>query len=228
MNILIPAAGNGQRFKDAGYLLPKPFIDVNGKMMIQRVMENLPGTHTILFQREHTDAHPALFKSIQANSILIDSPTRGAACTVLLAKNLINNDEELVIANSDQIIDFDFRHFLYKSRARDASILIFKDPSKNSKWSYVEFSYDGLIIGTKEKQAISEYATCGIYYFKRGRDFVVAAEKMIKANDRTNNEFYVCPSFNYFEGLIEPYVISQNYMHGLGTPEDLERYLKCF
>ena len=233
MNVIIPMAGRGKRFEDAGYSFPKPLIDVNGKPMIQIVIENLnfSGKHIFICQEEHVKKYAIkdLLNLLKLNFeiITINKITRGAAETVLLAKDLINNDEELIIANSDQWIDWNNQHFqsFMHNKEADGGIVTFI--STHPKWSYVRVSEkDGLVEEVAEKRPISNIATVGIYYYKHGKNFVEAAEQMIKKEICTNNEFYVAPAFNEMIASgkkIHIYPIAE--MKGLGTPEDLREFL---
>jgi len=231
MNVIIPMAGRGKRFEDAGYSFPKPLIDVNGKPMIQIIIENLNLTakHIFICQEEHIQkfAIPDLMNLLKPNSeiIPIHEITQGAAETVLKAKNLINNDDELIIANSDQWIDWNQQHFLSFMRKKEADGGIVTFISTHPKWSYVRINDENLVEEVAEKRPISNIATVGIYYYKHGKDFVKAAEQMMAKNIRTNNEFYVAPVFNemILSGKkIHIYPIAE--MKGLGTPEDLLRF----
>jgi dTDP-glucose pyrophosphorylase len=238
INIVIPMAGQGSRFAKAGYEKPKPFIDVDGKPMIVRVLENLayPDARYILIaRREHMEKEAELVKQIEkefnAIFIPIDKLTEGTACTVLYARKYINNDEQLLIANSDQIVDMNIADFIddCKDRNLDGSILTFIDHYKDPKWSFAALDENNLVTEVKEKVVISEFATVGIYLYSKGRDFVNASIDMIIENDRVNNEFYTCPTYNYAikEGSkIGIYNIEFEHMHGIGTPEDLNLYLK--
>ena len=233
-------AGQGSRFAKAGYEKPKPFIDVDGKPMIVRVLENLayPDARYILIARkEHIDKEAELVKQIEKefNTIFIpiDKLTEGTACTVLYARKYINNDEPLLIANSDQIVDLDIADFIddCKDRNLDGSILTFIDEHKDPKWSFAKLDENNLVTEVKEKVVISEFATVGIYLYSKGKEFVDASIDMIIENDRVNNEFYTCPTYNYSikEGLnIGIYNIEFEQMHGIGTPEDLNTYLKLY
>jgi HAD superfamily hydrolase (TIGR01509 family) len=233
MNVLIPMAGAGSRFEQAGYTFPKPLIDVNGKPMIQRVVENLniDARHIFIVQKSHYEKyslkHTLNLISPNCKIVQVEDMTEGAACTTLLAKKLINNDEPLVLANSDQYVDWDSNQFMYSSMADDidASILTFH--STHPKWSYAKLNKDGFVTEVAEKKPISNNATVGIYFWKKGSDYVRCAEKMIEKNIRVNNEFYVCPVYN--EALIEGGRVKTFHidkMWGLGTPEDLDTFLK--
>jgi len=235
VNVVIPMAGNGQRFRDKGYKDPKPFISVDGIPMIEKVLNNLhfDGVRFILLARkehitERADSFKDLFNRFPNMTVIpVDKLTEGAACTVLLARELIDNDQRLIIANSDQIVDFSAEQFVKTADQLllGGSIVTFKDT--NPKWSFAKVDEMGYVTETKEKDPISDNATAGIYYFRRGRSFVKAATDMIACNDRSKNEFYVCPAFNYLdrELNIGIYPVDKTAMHGLGTPEDLELYL---
>lgn len=238
INVLIPMAGAGSRFSKAGYSKPKPFIDVAGKPMIVRVLENLamPDARYILVaQREHVQAEADLVREIENNYpatfVDIDGLTEGTACTVLHARSLINNDTPLLIANSDQIVDFEVQDFVKDCKARglDGSILTFQDKTRDPKWSFARIDEKGLVLEVKEKQAISEFATVGIYLFSRGASFVDATIEMLLKQDRVNGEYYTCPVYNYLiksGGDVGVYDIPVAAMHGIGTPNDLSAYLQ--
>lgn len=238
INILIPMAGLGSRFVKAGYKKPKPFIDVAGEPMIVRVLENLkyPNARYILVaQNEHLQKEKELVEKIKkefnAIFVSVEKLTHGTACTALYARKFINNNDPLLIANSDQIIDNGIVRFIddCNDRNLDGSIITFMDKHKDPKWSFAKLSKNNLVVEVKEKEVISEFATAGIYFYKKGSDFVNAAIDMIVRNDRVNEEFYTCPTYNYAikNGLkIGIYNIDFSQMHGIGTPEDLEKYLK--
>lgn len=236
--VVIPMAGQGSRFADAGYTKPKPFIDVAGVTMIERVMGNLksPGADYLLLARgEHLDREPETVAALKATGMVdfltVDRLTEGAACTVLLARAQIDADRPILIANCDQIIDFDCGEFVADCvrRGLDGSILVFRDADKDPKWSFARTDDQGLVVEVAEKKPISDFATVGLYYFARGSDYVAAAIDMIARNDRANNEFYVCPVYNYAiaQGKrIGVFEIAADAMHGIGTPNDLDAYLK--
>ena len=202
--------------------------------MIQRVMNNVavPGAHYILLVlRKHLDSHRAFFANLAAthpcSCVPVNAITEGAACTALLARQHLENDAPLLIANSDQLVDIDVAEFVRDAQRRslDASILVFR--ATHPKYSFARVEGDR-VVETREKQPISDLATVGLYYFARGREFVAAADAMIAANDRFNGEFYICPSYNYLiarGGRVGVFEIAPTAMHGLGTPEELTAYL---
>jgi dTDP-glucose pyrophosphorylase len=237
INIVIPMAGEGSRFRKAGYSKPKPFIDVNGTPMIVRVLNNIsyPNARYILIARkEHMAAEPELVRQIEkefsAKFIPIDHLTEGTACTVLHARKYINNSTPLLIANSDQIIDWNISDFIDDclNRKLDGSILTFIDAKRDTKWSFARIDSNGLVAEVQEKNPISDYATVGIYLYARGQDFVNAAIDMFVERALVNSEYYTCPTYNYIirDGKqIGIYNIPPQSMHGIGTPEDLNTFL---
>lgn len=232
LNILIPMAGAGSRFEKAGFTFPKPLIEVNNEPMIKLVYENLNinANYIFIVQKEHRIKYnlDTLLNLISPNCKIIETEglTEGAACTTLLAKELINNENPLLIANSDQVVEWDSNEFMYKmyETNSDGGILTFK--STHPKWSFAKIDDNGYVSEVAEKNPISDDATVGIYYWKKGSDYVKYSEQMISKNLRVNNEFYVCPVFNeaISDGLkIKTCEVKK--MWSLGTPEDLDNFL---
>jgi HAD superfamily hydrolase (TIGR01509 family) len=235
MNVLIPMAGAGSRFASAGYTFPKPLIEVNGKPMIQVVVDNLniEAKYTFIVQEEHYEKYNLKYLlnliAPGCNIVQVNGITEGAACTTLLAKEYINNDEPLLIANSDQFLEWNSNECLYAFNADgiDAGIVTFKNT--HPKWSYARVGEDGFVAEVAEKKPISNDATVGVYFWKHGSDYVRCAEQMIAKDIRVNNEFYVCPVFN--EAIQEGKKVrikEIQRMWGIGTPEDLDYFLENF
>ena len=233
LNVLIPMAGRGSRFADKGYVFPKPLIEVKGKPMIQLVVENLniDANYTFIVLQEHIEKYniDQMLRLIKPNSniVITDGITEGAASTTLLAKEFINNEAPLIIANSDQFIEWNPSEVLYSfmNKNVDGGILTF--PATHPKWSYAKINNEGLITEVAEKNPISSHATVGVYFWKKGKDYVNSAEDMISKNIRVNNEFYVCPVYNQGIKVGKKFVINEiDKMWGIGTPEDLENFLR--
>ena len=233
LNVLIPMAGAGSRFEAAGYTFPKPLIEVRGKPMIQVVVENLniEARFIYIVQRSHYEKYNLefLLKLITPNCeiVQIDGLTEGAACTTLLAREYIDNDDSLVIANSDQFVEWNSGETLYSFMADgiDGGIVTFN--ATHPKWSYARIDEFGLVQEVAEKKPISNIATVGIYFWKKGSDYVKYADNMIEKNIRTNGEFYVCPVFNQaIEDGKKFRIRNIDQMWGLGTPEDLNFFLE--
>jgi len=236
MNILIPMAGEGSRFLKEGFQFPKPLIDVNGKPMIQRVVENMnyDNAHYIfLVRKSHIEKYEGLVGTLEqitnkrTSIVNVESLTEGAACTALLAEELINSDEDLLIANSDQIIEYEPQNFQLLKDMTNVDGIVFTFEAVHPKWSFAKIDSKGFITEIAEKKPISNIATCGIYWFRKGKDFVQYAKNMINKNLRVNNEFYIAPVYN--EMISEEKKLIPFYVHkmwGIGTPEDLKYYLE--
>jgi HAD superfamily hydrolase (TIGR01509 family) len=234
MNVLIPMAGAGSRFAEQGYTFPKPLIEVGNKPMIQVVVDNLNIEANFIFivQKSHYEKYnlETVLNMVAPGCTIVQTEgiTEGAACTTLLAKQHINSNEPLVIANSDQFVEWNSNEVLYAftTEGVDGGILTFQ--STHPKWSYARLDADGFVDHVREKEPISTNATVGIYYWAQGSKYVECAEQMINKNIRTNNEFYVCPVFNELilqGGKVRVKNIAESGMWGLGTPEDLQHFL---
>jgi dTDP-glucose pyrophosphorylase len=236
INIVVPMAGRGSRFTNAGYTTPKPLIPVGGKPMIQWVIENIrprqPHLFTFICLDEHLQTYPEVPATLRhlcpgCNIVTVKHVTEGAACTVLLARDYINNGNPLMIANSDQYVELNIDEYLAAMDRQHANGLIMTFWSNNPKWSYCRLDPVGLVTEVVEKKVVSNEATVGIYNFRQGRDFVRAADQMIAQNLRVNNEFYVAPAYNQLIADGKKIVVArtgreQDGMYGLGIPEDLD------
>ena len=234
-NILIPMAGRGSRFEEQGYTDKKPFIDVNGKPMIHRVIKNLGMEFDkeylfilICLQEDYDKYDFTEFEKVIGHNsydvVILDDVTEGAAQTVLTAKHLINDDTPLMTMNSDQLVDWNVEEMFERAQHYDALIPCFY--GEGNAWSYARTLDNGYVQEVAEKKQISNNATAGYYYWKKGSDFVKYAEQMIEQNSRTNGEFYVAPVYNWAIrdgkkigiGMVDE-------IYELGTPEYLEKYL---
>lgn len=233
LNVLIPMAGAGSRFEKAGYTFPKPLIEVKGKPMIQVVVDNLniDANYIYVVQSSHRKKYnlDTLLNLITPGCqiVEVDGITEGAACTALLSKDLIDNDNPLFFANSDQFVEWNSNDFMYKMQESNSDGGIVTFESTHPKWSFVKTDEKGFATEVAEKNPISNQATVGFYYWKRGSDFVKYAEEMIEKDIRVNGEFYVCPVFNTaIEDCKKITTFNIEKMWGLGTPEDLKYYLE--
>lgn len=237
MNTLILMAGRGSRFKDMEIDLPKPLVPLHGEPLVRWVIENLrlgpKQKYIFVCLQEHLEQFklPELFSKWNIDFDIVVSPTvtEGAACSALLAREMINNQQELIIANSDQYIFYNKPQFLASARPHDG--LIMSMQAEGNKWSYIGLDQAGYVEKVKEKVPISHLGTVGIYYFKNGHSFVAAAEQMIMANDRHNNEFYLAPVYNYLIKAgkkIAHFNVGEvgKEMIGLGTSEDFSNFQK--
>lgn len=234
INVIVPMAGEGSRFKNAGWITPKPLIDVRGIPMVAAVIKdlNLDASFTFIIKEEHEQEYHLTSMinliSPNCNIIKVKGKQNGAATTILEAKHLIDNDKHLLIANADQMWDWNanvFYHSAIQSNI-DGSIVVFEDKTRNPKWSFAKLDDNQYVCEVAEKKPISDLATAGIYYFAKGSDFVKYAEQMVKEKYTINNEYYVAPVYNYMirdEKKINTFMIDKFWP--TGTPEELEYYL---
>lgn len=234
LNIVVPMAGRGSRFAEAGYKNPKPLIDIYGHPMIEYVTKNISPSceHRFVYvcQEDHLNRYD-LERVLKTASpgckiVTVDHVTEGAACTVLLAEKYIDNQDPLMIANSDQFVDTSID--AYVDCMMDYDGLIMTMPSNHPKWSYIKYNQERLVTLVREKEVISDQATVGIYNYKHGNDYVKFAYQMINKDIRVNGEFYVAPVYNEMieSGLKITYCDVGVKMHGLGVPEDLEAFMR--
>ena len=229
INIVIPMAGLGSRFKLSGYTVPKPLIPIDDKPMIQHAVDTLgiKGNYIFICQKEH-NLKPHLEAIYPGCKVIeIDYITKGSACTVLLAKTYINNDLPLIITNCDQIMWWDDKSFstFVKNYPYDGFVVTYTESTPKN--SYVKLNREGFAVEFAEKKVISSISLNGIHYWKHGKDFVYSAQNMIKTNEQYNNEFYVAPTYNTLikDGKnIGVYHIPNEQHNAVGTPEDLIKY----
>lgn len=222
LTVIIPAAGNGQRFVDAGYP-QKPLVDVLGKPMISRVIENLrPAVSNrvvVISRLDDKDIDP-LLKDNDVH-IQLSEPTEGAVDTILKAKDYFTT-EPVLIGNADQLVGFNVNDFIECAKVLDGSIVTFV--SNLPHHSYVTTDMWGVIDSIKEKEVISNRAVTGVYYFRSGQDFLQYANQVINADDRVNGEHYVSSVISRMiaEGLSIATYDAPSAM--LGTPMELQLF----
>lgn len=233
LRIVIPMAGEGKRFQEAGFSFPKPLIDIKGKPMIQWVVENINADAKFIFivLKEHLEKYNLnyLLKLIAPNCeiVALNNPTQGAALSVLEAAHLFNHEYPIAIVNSDQVIEWNSNEFFYAMAADECHGGIVTFESTHPKWSFVRKGEDGFVAEVAEKKPISNQATAGVYYFKHGSDFVKYAKQMIALNIRTLGEFYICPVYNELlkdKKKVRAFPVQK--VWSLGTPEDVRTFLE--
>jgi dTDP-glucose pyrophosphorylase len=226
-------AGLGSRFLTKGFQQPKPLIDVNGTPMIIRAVNSLGIKDAkylfVIAKNQYTEnIKEEIAKYVDCEFIEIDYITEGPACSALLFKDIINTEDELIIANCDQIMEWNPDLFLLNVRQYDGAVVTYHETT--DKNSYARIDKNGNVIEIREKQVVSNISLNGIHYWRQGKFFVDSASAMIAADDRApNGEFYVGPSYNYMikSGLqVGIYHVPNQMHHPVGVPEDLERFLK--
>ncbi len=243
VNILVPMAG-GSRFS----VQPEPLIDVAG--MITFVLDNvdsplIEATFIVIILREHESvygisAHLIAMKP-RVKVVFVDEVMNGSACTALLARNLINNDDPLLIVNSDQFVEWNadafWRRMGYEAdAAKDGNVLCFRVPMalNDMKWSYALVNKAGHITdilqgnSLQDKGVIPEYATVA-YYWRRGYTFVTSADEMLAAGTKVNGEYYIASVYNVGVSKGHNYSVSFcDKIWDLAVPEGLTRFLKDY
>ena len=206
MKVVILAGGFGTRLSEYTDTIPKPMVSIGGKPIIEHVCNLFPGEEkfTFICNAKHLSETNmrAVLKSIKPNANIVEIPNhkKGPVYAVSLLNDLIDNDEELFISDSDHYIQWNKTQFNEKIRTQliDACVFVFPGKQKSSHFSYVRTNEENYVVEASEKIPISETAACGIHYYKKGSDFVKYAKKMIEKNIRFNNEFYVTPVYNEF------------------------------
>lgn len=237
MQYVIPAAGRGSRFADAGFEKPKPLIELHGIPLIVWVLANFEyqrnDTISIVVQRDLFDT---IFLEkyihdlpIKPNFVYLDEITDGAARTVRHATTFLNPKQPMIVANSDQYVSAKLQNFIEiaSKEEYDGSILTMR--ASSNKWSYISLNNEGQVCQVVEKQEISNEATVGIYSWRSVEKFISSFERMVAANDRVNGEFYLAPTYNYMieQGQKLSYFNVGEIgleVHGLGTPEDFSKF----
>lgn len=236
LRIVVPMAGLGSRFANDGFVIQKPFLPtIGGAQLWELVLENLMPKEEPL--RSQTEAHLVVradqleyFRKVPHVTLhTVPGLTEGPACTVLTLKDIINDDTPLMIGNSDQFLEWDSDAF-YAAAFHpdfDGAISTFYHPRPDDlKWSYARLAVDGSVEHVAEKVYVGPWATTGLYAFKKGSDFVTAAEDMIAKNERVNNEFYCCPSYNNAMRAGKRYrVVNCAKFWGVGVPVDYAAFL---
>lgn len=241
-NILIPMAGRGERFSSVGYDIPKPLIEINGKPMIEWALRSLDidfSNHSFVFivrqyaNDEFNKRLCSVLDSIVPNNktIKIDYVTEGPASTCLLASDLINNDSPLVISNCDQIMRWNGNYFLSSCMNSPYDGVVVTYDESTPKNSYAKLNQNGDVVRIAEKEVISNVSLNGIHFWRHGSDFILSANEMITQNDRTNNEFYVAPTYNRMiqaGNRVGIFHIPRECHNPVGVPSDMGLFLeKC-
>jgi len=236
MNILIPLAGKDPEFEKRG--LFKPLVDVGGQPLILRCTSQHPAlfsggknklTFIVLAEHEKKFSASSRLKGLYPGSsvLIMPKPSEGAACTALFAKGAIGGSEPLAIYLADIHFEMDFAAAAKRCKEGGCAGFIPCFPSSNRKYSYAARGEGKLASRVAEKDAISQNASAGFYYFSRGSDFVEAAERMVEKGLRANGAFYVCPVYNELIGMGKKVLIEDvKFISGLGNIAEIEAFRK--
>jgi NDP-sugar pyrophosphorylase family protein len=235
LKVIIPIAGTSELFNPSEYFYPKPLIEINGKPMIEVVLENIMSfsqPFDIIFIIKDQDAKKFYLENTlkilakNANIITLKKETKGALCSVLMSIDLVQDEDEILILNGDQIIDanFDDIYQFWNESKSDGGLVTFN--SVHPRWSYVK-SEEGKVTETAEKNPISNHAIAGYYYVKSAKDFFEAAFSVILNENQINGAYFISSIYNemILKGKkINIYPIAPNQYHSFYSPEKIKNY----
>lgn len=235
MNVLIPMAGRSQYFSETEFPFPKPLIEIGSRTIIEHVVENLATAHddvNFIFvvsgddcRQYHLDSTLNIITDGRCEIIRLDKETRGSACSALMAVDAIANDTPLLISNSDQIFEDRVADLIADFHTVDAGIVSFD--SVHPRWSYIRLDEDGRVVETAEKRPLSRHAIAGLYYFRRGQDFVEAAMQMIHKDENINGNYFISPALNQMilaGKVIRMRKVDNERYHTFYTPQKIKEY----
>jgi dTDP-glucose pyrophosphorylase len=246
--VVIPMAGRGQRFADAGFEAPKPLIDVRGRPMYSWAVDSIPaplvGRLVFVCLAEHLATYPLAddilerYAAFDPVVIGLDHVTEGQACTVLEANEHLDPDAPLIVYNADTYCVTDLEQTLAgidaaggdddDDAADDVAGVIGVFEAPGDHWSFARLDERGHVVETAEKRRISPWATTGLYHFTRAGDFVDTAHRMIADDDRVNGEFYVAPMYNRLLSDGRTVLVDRaREVWVLGTPAELATFEAC-
>ena len=230
----MPIAGENQFFQKSEYPFPKPLIEFNKKTMIEHVINNFSTIKEKQFifiinnedcKKFHLNNVLNIITNHNCKMIILESKTRGAACSAMMAVEYIDNDLPLIISNTDQIFDIDLQNVLLNFKKSDAGVITFE--SIHPRWSYVRLDEREQVIETAEKRPISKNAIAGFYYFSKGVDFMSSTEKMIEKDANVNGLYYIAPTLNEMilqNKKINIFKVENNKYHTFYTPQKIKEY----
>lgn len=240
LHIIMPMAGEGSRFRDAGWTTPKPLIELDGKPFFLRAVESVkipdvPMKYSFIVRKEHIDKYH-LDESIReilpdANVKFVEKTTRGAVETCLVAEESVCDDDAVIVMDCDlEFRSIDYNRFIteaLESSASDAcggALVSFR--SSEPRYSYAAVDGNGFVTRTAEKEVISDHALCGAYFFSSGREFKAAAHRLLNEPVMSKPEFYVSLLFNYLLADGSPVRLAEmEFYRSYGTPEELQKWL---
>ena len=240
LHIIMPMAGEGNRFRKEGWATPKPLIELNGQPLFKHAIssvsaKDIPLKYSFIVRQEHVDQYgiDERIKSFlpDANVFSVEKTTRGAVETCLMAEPAISDDDGIVVMDCD--LEFRSREFLSIIRgilstpadlANGGALVSFE--SDESRYSYAEVGEDGYVKRTAEKEVISHHALCGAYFFSTGKHFKEIAHRLLNEPEFKKPEYYVSLLYNYLLADGEKVRIApMEEYYSYGTPEELKRYL---
>jgi choline kinase len=242
INVLIPMAGENQGFPESHNPFPMPLIEIGSKTVIERVIDNLSTVaEQVQFifvinnddcRKFHLDNTLNIITGGQCHIVRLNKETQGSSCSALMAIDHIATDTPLLIANSDQIFEDSVAELIVDFQTADAGVVTFN--SVHPRWSYVRLDEHGKVVEIAEKRPLSRHAIAGLYYFRRGKDFVDAAMQMIRKNESVNGRYFISPALNQLilaNKTIQIRNVEIERYHTFYTPKKIKEYeswlLRC-
>lgn len=235
INIVIPMAGAGSRFQVAGYKVPKPFIEFNGKMMIEHVLssfKNINANFILVLQEKFLTEEKEQLNKLKNNYnldfVTVPKLTMGAAITALAAHKKIDKHSDILFADSDNIFNSnDIENFINYVRKNELDGALLTFSSNEPCFSYAQIDKNGYLIKTKEKEVISNHAISGVYYFRDLEQFKDAVIDLVVESDLSKGEFYMSNVYNHLMKQTKKIgVYDIEHFDCVGTPEQLNEYIK--
>lgn len=235
----MPMAGEGSRFRNAGWTTPKPLIRFEGKELFLRAIESVsvsgaPMKYSLIVRKKHIDDYgiDRMIRNIipDANVFSVEHTTRGAVETCLMAEQAIDDADAIVVMDCD----LEFRSRRYKEiieealatpadKASGGALVSFE--SNLPKYSYAEIGNDGFVTRTAEKEPVSSHALCGAYFFSSGKEFKRVARELVESSVMEKPEFYVSLLYNrVIANGSKVRIAPMEFYRSFGTPEELAQY----
>lgn len=240
LHIVMPMAGEGSRFANAGWTIPKPLIELDGQPLFKHAISSVTADgiemkYSFIVRHEHIEKYgiDAGIKSFlpEANIFSVMKTTRGAVETCLIAESAIADDDAVIVMDCDlefrsvKFIEI-IKGILFQSmeEANGGALVSFE--SDQPKYSYAEVGEDGYVVRTAEKEVISNHALCGAYFFSTGKRFKEIAYQLLNESEFNKKEYYVSLLYNYMLAAGEKVrLVPMEEYYSYGTPEELQRYL---
>jgi len=239
LHIIMPMAGEGSRFLKEGWTTPKPLIELHGTPLFMRAIgsvsiEGVTMKYSFIVRQEHIERYhiDEQIRAIipEANVFSVEKTTRGAVETCLIAENVIDENDAVIVMDCD--LEFRSKAFLEgikvilqqpSAEANGGMLVSFE--SQEPRYSYVEVDENMIVKRTAEKEVISSHALCGAYFFSSSRGFLKAAHRLMNEPAFTKPEYYVSLLYNYLlaDGESVQLALMEEY-YSYGTPEELSRY----
>lgn len=237
MKVVVPMAGRGSRFSSRGVDVPKPLIPVGGQSMVfwaLRSLADLPYSKIIFVVLAEHEASHGITESLRdafgdrTEVVLLDDVTEGQLCTVLAARDWIDDEEDVLVGSCDTLVTSDLADVI-ANRPADCHGIISVADMPGEQWSFARVDETGAVVEVAEKVRISDHASTGLYYFSSGRELVATADEMIRNGERTRGEYYVIPVYQkYIDRGWRVDISVAKEMWDMGTPETLEVFQRNY